>query len=195
MAHPGNIVRTRAVRTAVLAVAMALTISPTVGYADTKTRSDPDDSPGSLDIASVSHAHGVRGLLVHTVKTFGPWENDLLEEPSTDFSLSIRFGDRYRRYRWIVIDVAEDGTLYGVINHPRRDEILGFAHVWRISKSGFKVAFAKRDISRHLDSYKWQVASSFHDSSSSECGSDGGHSITCIDVAPDSGFVRHNRNR
>ena len=159
---------------------------------DEQSRLDPDDSPSALDIESISHSHEHRKVLVHTIRTYEPWDNSILEDRHNEFFLHLRYGRKFLTRRWIVIDVASDGTLYGEINHPRKGEILGYARVLRLDDRTLEVSLPARAISRKMTQYKWAVNSLWHDDSSDECSNDGeGHVITCVDTAPDRGLIRH----
>jgi hypothetical protein len=167
-----------------------LSIHP--AQADHRSAMDLDDSPSALDISSIRHGHAYRGVLVHRIETYEPWDNALLESYYNSFTLGLQYGPNFRRFRYINIDAAPDGSLSGEINHPREGRVLGYAKVWRTDDRSFKVAFPQRILSKDLRVYKWTVASSFHDDQVAECSSDGeGHVISCADRAPDGRLIRH----
>ena len=157
--------------------------------ADVKSRIDPDDSSSQLDIKSIEQRHGGRGLLVHRITTFEEWDASTLSEPENSFELSLQYRGHYR---FIHIDVADDGSLFAEINHPTKGAVLGYAKIWRPDTRTVQIEIPKRLLSSEVQGYKWNAQSSFHDEASEDCSNDNdGHVLICNDTAPDSGWVYH----
>jgi hypothetical protein len=91
-----------------------------------------------------------------------------------------------------VIDVQDDGSLYGEINHPTKQAVVGYVKVWRSDDRSLVVAIPKQALARRLSVYRWNFSSLFHDDNVTECSNDGeGHTISCVDTIPNQGWIVH----
>lgn len=76
---------------AILVSVLALTAPPAA--ADMKSRNDPNDTPGRLDLSRVGHKHA-DGQVVTYFRTYGEWSPDLLRAGTGNrFLLTVKHGD------------------------------------------------------------------------------------------------------
>lgn len=175
--------------TLLVLLAVTATLFTGVANADFKRRTDGDDSSGMLDLRSASHAHR-SGLLVHSVETYEPWENEILVDGLTRFNFLFSYRGSPRRQ--LVVEVADDQqSLFAEMSDWRTGKIVGYAKVWRPDERSLRVEFPKRLLSRKLAKYRWSVSSGYHQSGPPPCGDAEGVSTACTDHVPDSGMILH----
>lgn len=185
-------IRMQRVRRAVLATATVLgllVVAVPAALADNVTRSDPDDSTGGLDIASIAHSHS-EGVLVHRFSTYEAWDTAVLQDGLSYAKFNF-FIDQ--RYITATVDVEDDGTLYAEIRNFRTQRIIGFAKVWRPDERSLRIEFPKRVLGRGVTSYRWSALTSFHQQGHESCDSDSETTtvVACGDPAPTRGFITH----
>ncbi len=156
--------------------------------ADRLVVNDPEDTDGQLDVATISHGHRRRGIVVQSFSTFNRWDTATFEDGSTFAYFSIwHSGDLKRR---IYVDAAPDGSLYAEISNAN-GRVLGYAKVWRPDDRSLRVEFPRRTLGRKVHRYRWNLVTTFHNESHPDCGSEGDAVVLCGDVAPDQKRVLH----
>jgi hypothetical protein len=158
-----------------LAVAAALSalFVAEAAQAGTATISDGNDTPGILDISSVSHGHSA-GKVSHTIRTFANWPIGLLG-PSTPnfFSLEISTdGDRAPE-RFVLIFSSGGHMIAGVAD--TNQQFVGSASASRPNRHTVRVTI-RPELLGDPTGYRWQ-ALSFYEAS-------GGCGGGCFDKAP-----------
>jgi hypothetical protein len=167
----------------VFAIALFLVMP---AFADTAERSDPDDSPGVLDIATVAHGHHHaygRLKLEHTITMFEAWG---LDDINSNDSIQIEFqlpGDNRTSppERLLVINVKNGelrAKLYNTLGDPPK--FIANVSLSRPDGKSVRVRFGKHLLRKGLKSYKYRVFT-YYEKSGSACHRPEG----CQDAAPD----------
>ncbi|MEA2452385.1 MAG: hypothetical protein QOG04_1095 [Actinomycetota bacterium] len=179
----------------VLAMTVLLAVP---AFADTGEKSDPDDSPGVLDIASVAHGHHFafgRNKLEHTITTQESWG---LDDVNSNDSIQIEFqlpGDNRTSppERLLVINVKNGelkAKLYNTLGDPPK--FVANVSLSRPDNRSVRVRFGKHLLRKHLKSYKYRVFTYYE-----KTGSDCNRPEACQDATPDIGdsgnrvWIRH----
>jgi hypothetical protein len=168
-----------------LVLASSILVPGPAAVADTRTVDDPRDTPGRLDIRSVTHRHNLDGKLVHRVEMYHRWRNRALRGPYSGINLHFNTdGDRWVE-RAVNIDFR-DGRLVGRMTRERNleSEVLQRVRVRRVDERTVKVVFGRRALRRELDSYRWSVNTSYATRTSDNCWASGDVSMICYDNAP-----------
>ncbi len=170
----------------IICAVLVLAASVVPAEADTRRRSDGNDTRGPLDIARIEHGHRVNAKgarqLTHTVRTYGEWRSRLLRRRAfihLFFQLKGHPGNPEERAVWITY---EDGRLqaemYNTLGDPPK--FLAKVSVWRPDERTVKIAFRKRLLRRRsFDHYGWTTLS-YIEQSHRFCDRRGG----CGDFAP-----------
>ncbi len=155
------------------------------------TTSDPDDTPGRLDIRSVTHRitqlSPPRGAVKvrWTVRTYAPVDPETLVNRDRRFTVELDTdgepgAERNVRLVWrdgrLVAEVESNATREVIATMPARldgERALSFA--------GYKGLVGARK-------YFWY--SVFHASTSPACGTLDGHPVHCQDSVPEDGWIR-----
>lgn len=169
-------------------VAALLLLAAPSARGDAFTLSDPDDSPGGLDISYVKHSHRTvqatgQRLLRHRLTTYEAWDTSVLARGSRIyFFFNIDADADYERR--LTINVSEDGTLYAEMDNPSSGWTRGYARVWRPNRRSVAIEFPTRLLKRDLAKYRWYGDTVFHLSEHPDCGDVGNVSVLCGDRAP-----------
>jgi hypothetical protein len=164
--------------------------------AGTGGHSDPNDSLSRLDVSRVSHGHKLsRGerkpRLTHRIKTHDVWRASLLDGRPSSIDIFITTDRDPRVERRIVIAAARGELRTRMISHS--GVVVGRPSVWKPNRRTISLAFGRRTLGRRVTSYRWYATTTFHRSSSENCGDAGSVTIICWDRAPDRGYIEHRR--
>lgn len=164
------------------AAANGLTISTTV--------SDPDDTAGSLDIASVRHRITVRDSghvhVSYWVTTYAGLDLSRLDARHRNFVLELNRDSQLGAERSVRISyVAGSGLIAEVFSNATRRRISTVAATAIDSKT-IRISASRRRLGGR--SYFW--TSNFHVGGDGTCGWRDGYPITCQDAVPDAGWIR-----
>ncbi len=160
----------------------------------TTVTSDPDDTPGALDLASVGHLgrqlsppHGpVR--LRWTVRTHEPFAPILLDSRHRRFTVELDTDGEAGAERNIRL-VAREGTVVAeVVSNATRD-VIATLRTRRLDNRSLSFAGYKGLVGARR--YFWYA--DYHSRNSAACGPGDGFPITCQDSAPDDGWIRVDR--
>lgn len=167
---------------AALAVVVAgLALVPPAS-ADSKTRSDPDDTLGELDVSEAWHGHSTvrrKPAVVHGFRTFEPWSGSLIAEERGDvlWQMTLRDADgNFLRGR-IVYLVVQEGVLEArVESTPKCDcptKLLGDLRVKRPNDTTLRVAIPRSWLGKAA-TYTWSLYTQFKfdDPDASDCPDD-----------------------
>lgn len=182
MFHAGS--TSRGLTCLVMAVSMwVMLVASGAGLADTKVKNDANDTPGGLDIASVSHGHRDRQL-THRMTMYEAWDNSVLAD---DARIYFTFYGLRSDTRTINVDVSPDGTLYGEVIRWDGETVLGYVKVWRPDDRTVQIQFPKRTLQHGgLKRYSWDALTISRGPEGSECDGD---SYLCADDVPDGATV------
>ena len=178
--------RTKAGSLSLVAIVVTTVLLALASSASSSTSelADPDDTPGPLDISSISHSHSERRL-VHTITTHEGWDPLLLARPNAFFSLSFYFDGDLQRY--VHVASSPDGTMYGEVRHWDGETVLGYAKVWKPDVATLRIEFPKRTLGREVIKYAWDGLSVYGAAEHEECD---GATAFCIDEVPARGSRR-----
>ena len=174
-------------RTSLVALVLALTVlvlAP-AAVADMRTVEDPRDTPGRLDIRSVTHRHTPDGKLVHRVEMYHRWRNRALRSRYSDIALYFNTdGDRWVE-RAVEIDYR-DGRLVARMTRERNleQEVLRRVRVRRVDQRTVKVIFGRHALRRGLESYRWSANTTYVNNTGDNCWVREDVSMICYDSAP-----------
>jgi hypothetical protein len=182
----------RAKKVAAGTVAIIALISSTAG-ADTARFTDPDDTPGKLDVKVVRHAHDGRRLL-HILRTYARWPSRTLSGDESYIGFYLDAGTKGTRAdRFVWVRYKEGRGLYAQIFRPQshaNGDLLGPVRVSRPSRRSVRIALRPSQISNGIaNGYRWRVTTSFEKSTTGgPCGEDREVSSfptgRCIDNVP-----------
>jgi hypothetical protein len=178
-----------------LIVSIALLAGALVGSAtaDTVRFTDPNDTPGRLDVKAVRHAHdGAR--LLHTVRTYKGWDSNSLAGDENYIGFYLDAGDESSEAdRFIWVRHKEGRGLYAEIFRPgvhANGERLGPVRVSRPDRHSVRIAPRLSQLSKGIrNGYTWRVTTSFEKSTTGgPCGRDNEVSSfstgRCVDNVP-----------
>lgn len=160
-------------------------------YDPYKEVSDPDDSPGALDIETVSHTLAedeatLKRLVVHTVRTVEPWQPSALAD-GTRIELLFDTGRENPGPERKLLVYTEDGQILTAdLIDVATGEVIGHPEVTRADDHSVTATLRPKDLAAGLDVYRWNARSVFLDAASPDCSN-----VACIDRAPDEGRIRH----
>lgn len=192
----------RAIVALTLAVLPGLTsltiMSPAA--ADHVSVADADDSLGRLDVKTAHHGHHTtvtgRRLLKHRITTYETWRNVALSRDNTYVTFYLHPSDG-KMLRWVRVHAKDDGTLIATMlkgPEPNTD-VIGPVRVWRHNRRSLTIAFPKRHLGKGVDSYRWDVLTSWQVSGSDSCGEPTEFVAPAEPTCPDrTTRVRHNLN-
>jgi hypothetical protein len=126
---------------------------------------DPNDSPGPLDIDSVSEHHS-DGKIVITMKTYEPWANELIQRTGDIDRIDVLFNrdEDGRVARYIYIDVIEGELLaemYGEgLAYPEGDPIAEL-EVRRPTARSLRVKVPPRSLGDIRHDYRWKAVTGY----------------------------------
>lgn len=154
---------------------------------------DPDDSPGGLDVSAVRQGyHEIIGtgqrLIRHRIETLEGWDIATFLEGNTyaEIDFDLDGGGLDRR---LTID-ASDGSMYAVMYGSKPHLLLGYARVWKPDPKRVVVEFPRRLFDAQSDGYRWRVRTVFHDDSYPDCATVDDMVFLCADHAPDTGWIK-----
>lgn len=178
-----------------LAVLVAVVISALVSpaAADTARFTDPDDTPGKLDVKVVRHRHdGTR--LLHAVRTYGRWQSRTLSGDETYIGFYLDAGTKGTRAdRFVWVRYEKGRGLYAQVFQPgthANGKLLGSARVSRPSRRSVRISLRPRQLSKGIrNGYRWRVTTSYEKATTEgPCGDDGQVSSfptgACVDNVP-----------
>lgn len=156
----------------------------------TTTATDPDDTGGRLDIASVRHriqpVDGQHVRLTYRVTTYDEFDASRLNTTRRHFILELNRDAERGAERSIRISHLDGvGVVAEVISNATR-EVISTAHVARVDANAIHIRGPRQLIGAR--SYFWY--SNFHDRRSRRCGAVDGYPVTCQDSVPDRGWLR-----
>jgi hypothetical protein len=177
-------------------VALALLVVPGLlgvpAGADTGEHSDPDDSPGVLDIATIDHGHKMvdgRRKLVHTITTFESWDlDDINSNDSLQMEFQLPGNNRTSPPERLIVINVKKGALKAKMYDTRGDPPAFIANLALSRPTGdsIRVTFGKRLLRKSLGSYKWR-AFTYYEKTDSPCS----RPEACSDQAPARLWLRH----
>ncbi|UYM04876.1 hypothetical protein [Solicola gregarius] len=156
------------------------------------TTSDPDDTRGPLDIASVTHRIAVRDRhrvdLTYTVRTYEPFRTADLQRRHRNITLELGTEAEPGASRNITV-YARDGWLRAdLISNATRKRIARL-DVRRVGRRAVRV----RGPRRLIGARRYFVVSRYENRSTAPCGMAGNVPITCGDDVPRRGWLRLDR--
>lgn len=184
-------VRTKKLMLLVIAILSGALVGPV--RADTARFTDPEDTPGKLDVKAVRQAHdGAR--LVHSVHTYRRWRSTALSGDETYIGFHLDAGTKGTRAdRFVWVRQKRRGGLYAEIFRPlthANGERLGQVRVSRPNRRSVRILVRPSQISKAIaNGYRWRVTTSFEKSTTDgPCGDDRQVSSfptgRCIDNVP-----------
>lgn len=177
----------------VVAVAVLASMVSNPAGADTGRFTDPNDTPGKLDVKAVRHSHdGTR--LVHSVHTFKRWRSRALGGDETYIGFYLEAGTKGTRAdRFVWVRWKDARGLYAEIFRPlthANGERLGPVRVSRPNRRSVEISLRPSQLSAAIrDGYRWRVRTSYEKTTTEgACGDDGTASSfptgACIDNMP-----------
>jgi len=162
------------------------------GYTITTTVSDPNDTPGRLDVASVRHRIRVRSpervSVTYRVKTFTDFASSALHRRHRNFVIELHRDSTAGASRNILVS-SRDGRLVAEVISNATRKVIATAKVTRPNRHTVRVQGP-----RHLVGARSYFAySNFHSPSSPRCGWTDGYRVTCQDTVPERGWIRMDR--
>lgn len=162
------------------------------GYTITTTVSDPNDTRGRLDIASVRHRIRVRSpqrvSVTYRVKTYTDFATSALDRRHRHFVIELHRDSPAGADRNILVS-GRDGRLVAEVISNATREVIATAEVTRPNRHTVRVRGP-----RHLVGARSYFAySDFHSPSSPRCGWTDGYRVTCQDTVPERGWIRMDR--
>lgn len=177
----------------VVAAGVVFTLLATSAMADTGRFTDPNDTPGKLDVKSVRHSHD-EPRLVHSVRTFKRWRSRALAGDESYIGFYLDAGNkRTRADRFVWVSWKEGRGLYAEIFRPlvhANGERLGPVRVWRPDRRSVRISLRRSQLSDGIkNGYTWRVTTSYEETTTEgPCGDDGTASSfptgACIDNVP-----------
>ncbi|MFN2595337.1 MAG: hypothetical protein ABR579_10675 [Actinomycetota bacterium] len=179
-------------RAVLLLLIVPLVVMPSQSaHADFQRHMDGNDVHGRLDIRSVSAGHGAkRGVVVHTLKTFGRWHSRLLRPSDVYVAFDVDPRGDTNNGRAIWVDYNKNGLRVRIRGYGTDSPgpTYGHGHAWRPNLRTLKVAFSLRDLPRTMrDGYRWRAWSSYERKGSAHCEPGGTSTFpmgSCVDRAP-----------
>ena len=165
-------------RFAVLAAVLVALVAATSAWA--ASIGDPNDTPGKLDLRTVTGVRSEAGLLTVTLRTWGTWPNSALPangSPNRLFALFSTDGDNAVEYQARIVSVG--GALVAVVSGQGNN--FEPVPVTRLSGSKVRFTFPEDVLVDHEGPLRIAARSVFRGGSA--C------SDACSDRAPDSGFL------
>lgn len=158
---------------------------PGPASADSGSVTDPDDTPGALDVRSISYGHSDGGLVTHRLVMWNNWKNGTLRGSASKIILTFNTDEDSIKERGLTIDIFQ-GSLFAEMRCycGGREVIVGYAKVWRPDAASIKVAIPKRLLKKSLASYRWRASTYFATSSHPICHVGNGVQTMCRDVSP-----------
>ncbi len=183
--------RTR--QAAIAAAGLLLSMLAGPAGADTNRFTDPNDTPGKLDVKAVRHSHdGTR--IVHSVHTFRRWRSSALAGGETYIGFYVEGGTKSTRGdRFIWVRWKEGRGLYAEIFRPlthANGERLGPVRVSRANRRSVEISLRPSQLSNAIrNGYTWRVTTSYEKTTTEgPCGDDGTASSfptgACVDNVP-----------
>lgn len=171
--------------------------------ADASRFTDPNDTPGKLDVKAVRHSHdGTR--LVHSVHSYRRWRSSALDGDETYIGFYLDAGtEGTRADRFVWVRWKEGRGLYAEVFRPlvhANGERLGPVRVSRPNRRSVVISLRPSQLGDGIkNGYTWRVTTSYEKTTTEgPCGDDGTASSfptgACIDNVPrlrQQGF-RHN---
>ncbi|MBA2639325.1 MAG: hypothetical protein H0U77_04895 [Nocardioidaceae bacterium] len=178
-----------------VALPTAATASATPGDDDvitTAVTSDPDDTPGRLDIAAVAtrvqQLSPPRGAVRvrWTVRTHEPFDGSLLTSRLRRFTVELDTDGQRGAERNVRLVVRHGRVVAEVVSNATR-EVIATLPTWRPNRRTLSFAGYKGLVGARR--YFWY--SYFHARDSAGCGRDGaGQPVVCNDSVPEDGWIR-----
>jgi hypothetical protein len=143
---------------------------------------DPNDTPGRLDIRSVTQRHGRTGPVAHTITMYEPWRGRLLgiQRSSAIFLTFDTHGGRaYERFAAVFF---ARGRLRAAV-YTRAGRFLGWGTVTRLNRRSITVTVRRRLLGSPKG-YRW-YALSLLSTTTGPC------RAGCVDRAPNRGVLVH----
>lgn len=180
----------------VLSVTLLVGSFSSSGAADTARFTDPNDTPGKLDVRAAGQDHD-GGRLVHSVSTFRRWRPRALRSDETYIGFYLDAGsddssaDRFIWVRW-----KKGRGLYAQIFRPlthANGDLLGPVRVSRPNPRSVVISVRLAQLSKGIrNGYRWRVTTSYEKTTSEgPCGNDNAGSSfptgACVDNAPQLG--------
>lgn len=174
-----------------LAVFIAATLTPAT--ADSARFTDPNDTPGKLDVKSVRHSHDGRRL-IHAVGTFQRWRSRVLRGDETYIGFYLDAGTKGTRAdRFVWVRWKRGRGLYAQIFRPlthANGDFLGPVRVSRPNRRSVRISLRPSQLSNAIrDGYRWRVTTSYEKATTEgPCGNDNTVSSfptgACVDNVP-----------
>jgi murein DD-endopeptidase MepM/ murein hydrolase activator NlpD len=140
--------------------------------ADTRTGSDPDDTPGPLDIRFAGHGHDGPDVITATITTWRPFGLSALKGPN---GFAVAFYRRGYPFRWVY--VSGRGARLRAVVETDGGGMIGPVTVSRPTRRSLVVRMPERLLADPV-SYGWVAFSAFR--------SAGACARTCVDAVPSS---------
>lgn len=174
-------------------MALLIGILVSSATADTARFTDPNDTPGKLDVKTVHQGHdGTR--IVHTARTFRRWRSRTLSGDETYIGFYLDAGTKGRRAdRFVWVRWKQGRGLYAQIFRPlthANGDLLGPVRVSRPNLRSVRISLRPSQLSEGIrNGYRWRVTTSYEKSTAQgPCGNDGQASSfptgACIDNVP-----------
>ena len=177
----------------VLSVTLLVGTFSSPGSADTARFTDPNDTPGKLDVRDAHQEHDDRRL-VHNVRTFRRWRSRALRGDETYIGFYLDAGTKGSRAdRFIWVRWKKGRGLYAQIFRPlthANGDLLGPVRVSRPNRRSVRISIRPAQLSKRIrDGYRWRVTTSYEKrTTEGPCGND--HTVSsfptgaCIDNVP-----------
>jgi hypothetical protein len=166
-------------RNVLLAMIIAVAVTPTAAMGDSEAIRDPNDARGLLDIATASHGHDGRSL-VHEVTMHEKWRSRTLGRNTDWITIFVdirRAEDRYFGFERTIAFRYRAGKLKAFLYKHGADELVARLRVRRPDPRTVRVWVRPDQLSRRpMDRYWWYAETTYRD--------------CCSDLAP-SGDVEH----
>jgi hypothetical protein len=162
----------------------------------TTVTTDPDDTPGRLDLAAVEHrvrqrAGAAAGGIVRvrwTVRTRAGFDPQILQNRFRRFTLELDTDGEAGAERNVRLVARRSGVVAEVVSNATREVI---ATVPALREDHRSLSFAARSGLVGARRYFWY--SDYHARGSAECGRGDGFPVVCQDIAPERGWIRLDR--
>ena len=188
-------------RVVLASVAMSLVVLSSVGtsLASPVVTPDPDDSPGKLDVSSVTQYRagteaGARLRIIHSLTTYEPWDSNLLHFNYIYFHFCTD-GDGDGEKQAIVTWRGGQKALDAWVSEPGTDrEHSRTVKVFRPDDASLAIKIPLKALGKrvHLHNYGWDVLTQFHEEGHPVCGTTDDMYWICGDRVPDdSGYITY----
>lgn len=163
---------------------------PIAAAADSAHMTDPNDTPGKLDVRRLAHGH-TADKLKHVVGTDNAWHNSVLSGSNSHIYLWISTDSESEfAERRVVIDLRNDKLWAAIQPYVESADAadvgpLTEIRVRRPSRRKVAVIFRRNLLGKDVAEYGWSVTTRFKRSGSARCARQ-----VCIDDAPNGGFER-----